>query len=114
MCIRDRLWHDYGPTLAVEELAEEHGIAISRETLRQWLIEAKLWRARVVQEMCIRDSLLSAPFGPKSVTHVSGTFCYLCLGTDTTAEMQWRSPLTQASVPQKSVSNFPQAFMVYG
>ena len=26
--------------------------------------------------------LLSAPFGPKSVTHVSGTFCYLCLGTD--------------------------------
>ena len=31
-------------TLAVEELAEQHGIAISRETLRQWLIEAKLWR----------------------------------------------------------------------
>jgi transposase-like protein len=41
-----KLWHDYGPTLAVEELAEQHGIAISRETLRQWLIEAKLWRAR--------------------------------------------------------------------
>jgi len=41
-----KLWHDYGPRLAVEELAEQHGIAISRETLRQWLIEAKLWRAR--------------------------------------------------------------------
>src|SRR5450432_1850213 len=41
-----KLWHDYGPTLAVEELAEQPGIAISRETLRQWLIEAKLWRAR--------------------------------------------------------------------
>src|SRR5450631_1598345 len=41
-----KLWHDYGPTLAVEELAEQYGIAISRETLRQWLIEAKLWRAR--------------------------------------------------------------------
>jgi hypothetical protein len=41
-----KLWHDYGPTLAVEELAEQHGIAISRETLRQWLIEAKLWRSR--------------------------------------------------------------------
>ena len=39
-----RLWHDYGPTLAVEELAEQHGIAISRESLRKWLIEAKLWR----------------------------------------------------------------------
>jgi transposase-like protein len=43
---RVKLWHDYGPTLAVEELAEQHGIAISRETLRKWLIEAKLWRAR--------------------------------------------------------------------
>src|SRR2546426_12772846 len=39
-----KLWHDYGPTLTVEELAEQHGITISRETLRKWLIEAKLWR----------------------------------------------------------------------
>ena len=39
-----KLWHDYGPTLAMEELAEQHGIAISRESLRKWLIEAKLWR----------------------------------------------------------------------
>jgi len=38
--------HDYGPTLAAEELAEQHGIRVSRETLRQWLIEAKLWRRR--------------------------------------------------------------------
>jgi hypothetical protein len=41
-----RLWHDYGPTLAAEELAEQHGIHISRETLRHWLIEAKLWQRR--------------------------------------------------------------------
>jgi Integrase core domain/Homeodomain-like domain len=41
-----KLWHDYGPTLAAEELAGQHGIAISRETLRQWLMEAKLWRRR--------------------------------------------------------------------
>ena len=39
-------WHDYGPTLATEELAEDYGIVISRESLRQWLIEAKLWRVR--------------------------------------------------------------------
>ena len=47
-----KLWHDYGPTLAAEELAEQNEITISRETLRQWLIEAKLWcrrRARVEQ-----------------------------------------------------------------
>ena len=41
-----KLWHDYGPTLAAEELAEDYGITISRETLRQWRIEAKLWRVR--------------------------------------------------------------------
>jgi len=29
------LWHDYGPTLAAEELAEQHGVAMSRETLRK-------------------------------------------------------------------------------
>lgn len=49
---RAKLWHDYGPTLAAEELAEQHGIQLSRETLRQWLMEAKLWqprRARVEQ-----------------------------------------------------------------
>ena len=41
-----KLWHDYGPTLAAEELAEQHGIRVSRETLRHWLIEAKLWQRR--------------------------------------------------------------------
>jgi transposase len=41
-----RVWHDCGPTLAAEELAEQHGVAMSRETLRKWLIEAKVWRAR--------------------------------------------------------------------
>src|SRR5262252_8711270 len=41
-----KLWHDYGPTLAAEELAEQRGIQVSRETLRQWLIEAQLWRRR--------------------------------------------------------------------
>jgi transposase len=40
-----RQWHDYGPTLAAEELGEEHGIQVSRESLRQWLIAAGLWRA---------------------------------------------------------------------
>jgi transposase len=43
---RAQLWHDYGPTLAAEELAEDYGIQVNRETLRQWLMEAKLWRAR--------------------------------------------------------------------
>jgi hypothetical protein len=40
-----RLWHDYGPHWR-RKLAEQHGVAMSRETLRKGLIEAKLWRAR--------------------------------------------------------------------
>jgi DNA-binding Lrp family transcriptional regulator len=43
---RARQWHDYGPTLAAEELARNYHLVVSKETLRQWLIEAKLWRAR--------------------------------------------------------------------
>ena len=43
--IRQWYW-DFGPTLAAEKLCEDHGIAIGRETLRQWMIEAGLWRDR--------------------------------------------------------------------
>jgi hypothetical protein len=39
-------WHDYGPTLAAEELGAEHQLQVSKETLGQWLLEAGLWRAR--------------------------------------------------------------------
>jgi len=37
---------DFGPTLACEKLTEQHGVAVSRETLRQWMIEAGLWVPR--------------------------------------------------------------------
>src|SRR5215469_13196282 len=33
--------------------------------------------------------LLGPSFGPKSVTHVSGTFCYLCLRPDTSIYIQF-------------------------
>ncbi len=38
-------YSDFGPTLAVEKLAEE-GRVVSDETLRHWLITAGLWRER--------------------------------------------------------------------
>ena len=40
--VRER-YADFGPTLAAEKLAELHGCAISRETLRVWMIAAGLW-----------------------------------------------------------------------
>lgn len=40
-------YRDYGPTLAAELLARKHKVRIGREALRQVLIGAGLWRARL-------------------------------------------------------------------
>ncbi len=37
---------DFGPTLAAEKLIERHRIAVSKETLRQWMMEAGIWVSR--------------------------------------------------------------------
>lgn len=37
---------DFGPTLATEMLAERHGIHVSSETLRKWMIADSLWKSR--------------------------------------------------------------------
>lgn len=37
---------DFGPTLAVEMLAEHHGFKVSRETLRKWMVDDGLWLSR--------------------------------------------------------------------
>lgn len=43
--IRDH-YLDFGPTLAAEKLAANHGLAVSRETLRKWMAEAGIWLSR--------------------------------------------------------------------
>ena len=40
-----RRYADFGPTLASEHLARQ-GLGVSRETLRQWMVEAGLWKPR--------------------------------------------------------------------
>lgn len=50
-------YHDFGPTLAHEKLTEVHGVCISRESVRQLMMGAGIWkgkarkRARPVQQM---------------------------------------------------------------
>ena len=39
-------YHDFGPTLAQEYLIERHGIKVACETLRQFMIQAGLWKDR--------------------------------------------------------------------
>jgi DNA-binding Lrp family transcriptional regulator len=41
-----REYGDFGPTLAAEYLAERHGIRVSKETLRQVLMAAGVWKRK--------------------------------------------------------------------
>jgi hypothetical protein len=38
-------WHDFGPTFAAEQLAKIHGIQVSKETARGWMIAGGLWKS---------------------------------------------------------------------
>ena len=50
--LSDPVYQGFGPTLASEYLAKKHKISVSKETLRQWMRKAGLWKAgrrRVVE-----------------------------------------------------------------
>ena len=40
-----KLYQGFGPTLCTEKLFEEHGITVSRETVRGWILEEGLWKS---------------------------------------------------------------------
>lgn len=40
------MYEGFGPTLAAEYLGSKHGIEASKETVRQWMMNGKLWRGR--------------------------------------------------------------------
>jgi hypothetical protein len=42
LCLIQKHFYDYGPTLASEKLSEYFGIKVSKETVRQWMIQANL------------------------------------------------------------------------
>jgi hypothetical protein len=44
--LSQEMYRGFGPTLASEYLAKKHAVKVSRETVRKWMIEAKLWRPR--------------------------------------------------------------------
>ena len=39
-------YYDFGPKFATERLAEKHSIQVSKETLRQWMVDWGLWKAK--------------------------------------------------------------------
>jgi hypothetical protein len=44
--LKQEVYRGFGPTLASEYLRKKHGIEASRETVRHWMKEAGLWRAK--------------------------------------------------------------------
>jgi transposase len=44
--LSQEVYRGFGPTLAAEYLAKKHDLRVGRETLRGWMITAKLWRAK--------------------------------------------------------------------
>lgn len=43
--LSEPMYRGFGPTLACEYLRKSHRITVSKETLRQWMVKAGLWRA---------------------------------------------------------------------
>jgi len=43
------VYKGFGPTLASEYLSKKHGIDASKETVRRWMMRAKLWRGKKAQ-----------------------------------------------------------------
>ena len=56
------VYEGFGPTLAVEYLREKHGITVSKETVRQWMMRAKLWQGEESESE--RDSHVAAAAEP--------------------------------------------------
>src|SRR3979411_1272174 len=44
--LSQEVYRGFGPTLASEYLAKKHAVKVSRETVRKWMMEAKLGRPR--------------------------------------------------------------------
>jgi transposase len=48
-------YHDFGPTFAAEKLTELHEITVSKETLRNWMIEAGIWESRIERKKRVQQ-----------------------------------------------------------
>jgi len=62
----------FGPTLAAEHLAEDHGLAVDAETLRRWMLEAGLWTRERKRKPYRQRRLRRAHFG--ELVQMDGSF----------------------------------------
>jgi len=62
----------FGPTLAAEHLAEDHGMEVDAETLRRWMLEADLWTRERKRKVYRQRRLRRAHFG--ELVQMDGSF----------------------------------------
>jgi transposase len=55
LCIVRTRYPDFGPTLAHEKLLEVHGLRMSVETLRKWMIADGIWKTRTQRKKRIQQ-----------------------------------------------------------
>jgi predicted DNA-binding protein (UPF0251 family) len=48
-------YHDFGPTLAHEKLTEQHGLDLSRETVRKLMIQEELWKPKKAKTLVVHQ-----------------------------------------------------------
>jgi hypothetical protein len=49
-------YYDFGPEFAAQKLREVHGLKLSRETLRQWMIQEGLWVPQKIKKIKVHQS----------------------------------------------------------
>ena len=84
-------YSDFGPTLVSEKLEERHHIKISRETLRNWMIDETIWipkekkKARIHQRRkrrSCRGELIQIDGSPHAWFEDRGCYCTLIVFID--------------------------------
>ena len=49
LCLISCHYYDFGPTFATEKLRDVHGITVSKETVRKWMVENGLWKPKAAK-----------------------------------------------------------------
>ena len=61
--LSDPVYRGFGPTLAAEYLHKRHQITVSKETVRQWMMKARLWRAQAADREGAPMAAAAEPLG---------------------------------------------------
>ncbi|TFH90198.1 ISNCY family transposase [Vibrio ouci] len=114
---------DFGPTLASEKLEERHGIKISRETLRTWMIDASIWvtkgrkKARIHQRRkrrSRRGELIQIDGSPHAWFEERGEYCTLIVFIDDATSELMAMKFTPAETTQAYMETLDDYLVQHG